>query len=152
MCVCVCVGFVCAFLFVSFGCLFTQQLIGKYNTNIAFYRFYFLKKKECVPHVIHNTYFLCQSTIYKYIALAADIVYIHEYTVNSISGVYMWVYTVYTYISYIYSLVYTQYIYISIYTHTTIIQIHNCYIFFLFLVFFFLFFPFLVRLLISYLL
>lgn len=41
VCVCMCVS---SFRF--FWCLFTQQLIGKYNTNIAFYRFYFLKKKN----------------------------------------------------------------------------------------------------------
>lgn len=51
-CVCVCM---CVSSFRFFWCLFTQQLIGKYNTNIAFYRFYFLKKKNVclISSIIH---------------------------------------------------------------------------------------------------
>lgn len=55
-----------AFFLVCLVCLFfavcTQQLIDKYNTNIALYSF-ISSKKECMPQVIHNTLYCSHQTL-----------------------------------------------------------------------------------------
>lgn len=65
-CVFQCCFFAFFFLVCCLVCLFfavcTQQLIDKYNTNIAFYSF-ISSKKECMPQVIHNTLYFSHQTL-----------------------------------------------------------------------------------------